>query len=133
MIPVDNSMDMSAIQALDLQYDPAALASLWETYNKIEGEIYCLLGTMFNVEQNKAAGVGTAETIVYYSQTYALANSRLKQRQRWCEKVNEEFALGVWCDKSNDFQEIAQEMMAENPVHKEAGPKEEADEGRKAV
>ncbi len=85
--------------------------ALWQDYNKVEGEIYALLGTMFNVEQNKAAGVGPAETIINYSQTFALANSRLQQRQDWCEKVNAEFGLGIQCMKAKDMEEIIQAVM----------------------
>ena len=62
-----------------------------------------------------AAGVGTAETIVNYSQTFAFANSRLQQRQRWCEKLNAEFDLGIWCEKADDYQDIIKEMMTAEP------------------
>lgn len=119
VIFVDDAMIMEAVQVFDTGFRPEIFAALWNDYNKVEGEIYALLGTMFNVEQNKAAGVGTAETIVNYSQTFALANSRLQQRQRWCEKLNAEFGLGIWCEKTNDYQDIVAEMMrstASNPV-----------------
>lgn len=111
VIFVDEAMDTDAVQVFDTGFRPEIFAALWNDYNKVEGEIYALLGTMFNVEQNKAAGVGTAETIVNYSQTFALANSRLQQRQRWCEKLNAEFGLGIRCEKTNDYQDIVAEMM----------------------
>jgi hypothetical protein len=66
---------------------------------------------MFNVEQNKAAGVGQAETVVNYAQTFAIANSRLQQRQDWCNKLNAEFGLGIWCDRAHDIEDIIGEMM----------------------
>lgn len=111
VIFVDEGMDVNAMQVFDTGFRADIFTALWNDYNKVEGEIYALLGTMFNVEQNKAAGVGTAETIVNYSQTFALANSRLHQRQRWCEKLNAEFGLGIWCEKTNDYQDIVAEMM----------------------
>lgn len=112
VIFVDDAMDVeNAVNVFETGWKSDTLQALWNDYNKVEGEIYALLGTMFNVEQNKAAGVGTAETIVNYSQTFALANARLAQRQRWCEKVNAEFGLGIWCEKTNDYQDIVAEMM----------------------
>jgi hypothetical protein len=99
------------IQALDMGVRVEILKALWEDYNKIEGEIYALLGTMFNVEQNKASGVGQAETVVNFSQTFAIANSRLRQRQNWCNKVNELYKLGIWCEKAHDIKEVISEMM----------------------
>ena len=111
IIFVDESMDINAIQILPTGFSTAAFTALWNDYNKVEGEIYTMLGTMFNVEQNKTAGVGAAETIVNYSQTFALANSRLKQRQRWCEKLNAEFGFDIWCEKVNDYQDIVREML----------------------
>ncbi len=111
VIYVDETMDTNAVQVFQTGFRTELFDSLWNDYNKVEGEIYSLLGTMFNVEQNKAAGVGTAETIVNYSQTFAFANSRLKQRQRWCDKLNAEFNLGIWCEKANDYQDILEEMM----------------------
>lgn len=111
VIYVDETMNTDAMQVFETGFSSEIFTALWNDYNKVEGEIYALLGTMFNVEQNKAAGVGTAETIVNYSQTFALANSRLQQRQRWCEKLNAEFNLGIWCEKSNDYQDIVAEMM----------------------
>lgn len=115
VIFVDEVMDTEAIQVFNTGFNPVLFDALWNDYNKVEGEIYSLLGTMFNVEQNKAAGVGTAETIVNYSQTFAFANSRLQQRQRWCEKLNAEFDLGIWCEKADDYQDIIKEMMTAKP------------------
>lgn len=115
VIYVDDIMDIEAIQVFNTGFNPVLFDALWNDYNKVEGEIYSLLGTMFNVEQNKAAGVGTAETIVNYSQTFAFANSRLQQRQRWCEKLNAEFNLGIWCEKNDDYQDIIKEMMTAKP------------------
>jgi hypothetical protein len=111
VIFVDDTFDQEAIKVFETGFRFEIFSALWNDYNKTEGEIYSLLGTMFNVEQNKAAGVGTAETVVNYSQTFAFANSRLKQRQRWCEKLNAEFGLGIWCEKANDYQDIVEEMM----------------------
>ncbi len=99
------------VVALDMGVRVEILKALWEDYNKIEGEIYALLGTMYNVEQNKAAGVGQAETIINYSQTFAIANSRLKQRQNWCDRVNDIYGLSIWCEKAHDIEEIMREMM----------------------
>lgn len=138
VIFVDESFNVEAMQVFDTGFRPEIFAALWNDYNKVEGEIYALLGTMFNVEQNKAAGVGTAETIINYSQTFALANSRLQQRQRWCEKLNAEFGFGIWCEKTRDFDDIVREMMqndsyAFRPGNGEAGADEkgEAKDGRK--
>ena len=111
VIFVDEGMDTNAVQVFDTGFRAEIFTALWNDYNKVEGEIYALLGTMFNVEQNKTAGVGAAETIVNYSQTFALANSRLQQRQRWCEKLNAEFGMGIWCEKTNDFEDIVAEIM----------------------
>jgi hypothetical protein len=112
VIFVDAALDPeNAVGVFDTGFRPEILTMLWDDYNKVEGEIYSLLGTMFNVEQNKQAGVGTAETIVNYAQTFAFANSRLQERQRWCEKVNAELNMGIWCEKSEEFREIAEEMM----------------------
>ncbi len=119
VIFVDEAMNTDAVSVLDTGFRSEIFAALWNDYNKVEGEIYAMLGTMFNVEQNKAAGVGTAETIVNYSQTFALANSRLNQRQRWCEKLNAEFGFNMWCEKVNDYEDIVAEMMrstARNPA-----------------
>lgn len=115
VIFVDDALNTDAMQVFNTGFNPVIFEALWNDYNKVEGEIYSMLGTMFNVEQNKAAGVGTAETIVNYAQTFALANARLEQRQRWCEKVNAEFSLGVWCEKTNDYQDILEEMMSGKP------------------
>jgi hypothetical protein len=114
VIFVDENMNEEAVGVMDTGFRAEIFTALWNDYNKVEGEIYSLLGTMFNVEQNKAAGVGTAETIVNYAQTFAFANARLHQRQRWCEKLNAEFDLGIWCDKHNDFQDIVAEMLNSN-------------------
>ena len=76
VIYIDETMDTDAMQVFETGFSSEIFTALWNDYNKVEGEIYALLGTMFNVEQNKA-GVGTAETIVNYSQPLALANSRL--------------------------------------------------------
>jgi hypothetical protein len=112
VIPIDESMDISkAIMPFDRGFKPEVLRIMFEDANKIEGELFNFLGTMFNVEQNKAAGVGAAETIINYSQTYALANSRLQQRQRFCEKVNNEFGWQMWCEKENDYDDIIADMM----------------------
>jgi hypothetical protein len=110
---VNPGMDIeNKIKVYPSGYNVQMLPMLWEDYNKVEGEIYALLGTMFNVEQNKAAGVGPAETVMNYSQTFALANSRLEQRQRWCEEINAEFGLDMWVEKANDYQDIVREMMS---------------------
>jgi hypothetical protein len=112
VIPIDESVDISrALLPFDRGFKPEVLRIMFEDANKIEGELFNLLGTMFNVEQNKAAGVGAAETIINYSQTYALANSRLQQRQRFCEKVNNEFGWQMWCEKENDYDDIIADMM----------------------
>lgn len=112
VVAVNKNVDIrEAISTLDLGVRPEFLSVLWNDYNKVEGEIYCLLGTMFNVEQNKAAGVGQAETVVNYAQTYAIANSRLQQRQDWCNRLNAEFGNGIWCDKAHDIEDIIAEMM----------------------
>lgn len=111
VIYVDEALDLDVIKPFPTSFNTELFVALWNDYNKVEGEIYSLLGTMFNVEQNKAAGVGVAETVVNYSQTFAFANSRLHQRQRWCEKLNVEFGLGIWCEKTNDYQDIVAEMM----------------------
>lgn len=115
VIFTDEVMDMKSVEVFDTGFRTEMFMALWEDYNKVEGEIYNFLGTMFNVEQNKAAGVGVAETVMNYSQTFAFANSRLKQRQRWCEKINQEFNLGIWCEKSNEYQQIIEEMMNSSP------------------
>lgn len=130
VIFVDEGFNEEAMTVFNTGFNPVLFDALWNDYNKVEGEIYALLGTMFNVEQNKAAGVGTAETIVNYSGTFALANSRLENRQRWCEKINAEFDIGIWCEKVNDYEDIIAEMMDAKP---EAGlpsqeEKVEADE-----
>ncbi len=112
VIFVDEAFDMNKFQVLPTAFNPAVLDALWNDYNKVEGEIYALLGTMFNVEQNKASGVGPAETIINYSQTFALANSRLQQRQDWCEKVNAEFpGMNLSCMKAKDMEELIQAVM----------------------
>lgn len=111
VVYVDDAFDTDAMQVFNTGFNPEIFVALWNDYNKVEGEIYALLGTMFNVEQNKAAGVGTAETVMNYAQTFALANSRLQQRQRWCEKLNAEFGFGIWCEKMRDFDDIVREMM----------------------
>ena len=130
VIFVDEGFNEEAMTVFNTGFNPVLFDALWNDYNKVEGEIYALLGTMFNVEQNKAAGVGTAETIVNYSGTFALANSRLENRQRWWEKINAEFDIGIWCEKVNDYEDIIAEMMDAKP---EAGlpsqeEKVEADE-----
>ena len=114
------------ITALDMGVRVEILKALWEDYNKIEGEIYALLGTMFNVEQNKAAGVGQAETIVNYSQTFAIANSRLRQRQSWCDKVNAIYGTSIKCEKAHDIEEIIAEMMNKD-LDQSAAVKDEGD------
>ena len=115
VIFVDDSFDENAMTVFNTGFQPVLFEALWNDYNKVEGEIYNLLGTMFNVEQNKAAGVGTAETIVNYSGTFALANARLENRQRWCEKLNAEFGIDIWCEKVNDYQDIIADMMDAKP------------------
>lgn len=137
VIFVDEGLDTEAVQVFNTGFSSELFVALWNDYNKVEGEIYTLLGTMFNVEQNKAAGVGTAETIVNYSQTFALANARLQQRQRWCEKLNAEFGFNIWCEKANDYQDIIQEMMnsdLSNPQDLASGSEEgeKEDERREA-
>ncbi len=111
VIFVDEAFKMENFQVFETGFRPEILMALWQDYNKVEGEIYALLGTMFNVEQNKAAGVGPAETIINYSQTFALANSRLQQRQDWCEKINAEFGTSIQCLKAKDMEEIIQAVM----------------------
>jgi|GEM_PF-4465371 len=125
VIFVDEAFDADSMQVFNTGFNATIFDALWNDYNKVEGEVYSLLGTMFNVEQNKAAGVGMGETIINYSQTFALANSRLAQRQRWCEKLNAEFGLGIWCDKASDFQDIVAEVMAADPTPSDAIPKAE--------
>lgn len=115
VIFVDEGFNEEAMTVFNTGFNPVLFDALWNDYNKVEGEIYALLGTMFNVEQNKAAGVGTAETIINYSGTFALANSRLENRQRWCEKINAEFDIGIWCEKVNDYEDIIAEMMDAKP------------------
>jgi hypothetical protein len=66
---------------------------------------------MFNVEQNKAAGVGPAETVMNYSQTFAMANARLQLRQEWAEKVNKDFKTNIVYEKASDYDDIIKEMM----------------------
>lgn len=134
VIFIDETMDTDAIQVFNTGFSSEIFVALWNDYNKVEGEIYALLGTMFNVEQNKAAGVGTAETVVNYSQTFALANSRLRQRQAWCDKINAEFGLGIWCEKANDYQDIIEEMMTsdiKNPNTALNTTKNDSDEAQK--
>ncbi len=114
VIYVDEAMPLEAFQVFNTGFNPEVFVALWNDYNKVEGEIYSLLGTMFNVEQNKASGVGPAETIINYAQTFAFANSRLSQRQDWCDLINEEFGSQIWCEKANDIQEIMEEMMGAN-------------------
>lgn len=140
VIFVDDALDLdTAIQVFNTGFNATIFEALWNDYNKVEGEIYSMLGTMFNVEQNKAAGVGTAETIVNYAQTFALANARLEQRQRWCEKLNAEFNIGIWCEKANDYQDIIEEMMAgqnhapDDLIKSEKTEEEETDESRNTV
>ena len=125
VIFVDEAFDAESMQVFNTGFNATIFDALWNDYNKVEGEIYSLLGTMFNVEQNKAAGVGLGETIINYSQTFALANSRLMQRQRWCDKLNAEFGLGIWCDKSNDYQDIVTEIMKGTPTSEDIAPKAE--------
>lgn len=121
VIFVDDAFDTNAVETFATGFNPSAFEVLWTDYNKVEGEIYNLLGTMFNVEQNKAAGVGTAETIINYAQTFALANSRLIQRQRWCEKLNAEFDLGIDCQRVDDYQDIVAQIMQAAPKGDIAG------------
>lgn len=128
---VDEGFNEEAMTVFNTGFNPALFDALWTDYNKVEGEIYSLLGTMFNVEQNKAAGVGLGETIINYSQTFALAASRLEQRQRWCEKLNAEFGLGIWCDKVDDYQQIIEELMKASPKM-EAKPDTKPEEPDKA-
>lgn len=130
VIFVDDAFDENAVQVYDTKFNPTLFDALWNDYNKVEGEIYSMLGTMFNVEQNKAAGVGTAETIVNYAQTFALANSRLENRQRWCEKLNAEFGLGIWCEKTNDYQDIVAELMTAKPEINQTPTEGGDDDGR---
>lgn len=118
LIVNESMITENAIQVLPTAFNPSVLTSLWDTHNKVEGEAYALLGTMYNIEQNKAAGVGAAETIINYAQTFAMANSRLEQRQRWCEKLNAEFNIGIWCEKSNDYDEVISAMMQSNSTNK---------------
>jgi hypothetical protein len=117
VITVEETANLpNAIKVFDMFPRPELLRILWEDYNKIEGEVYALLGTMFNVEQNKAAGVGQAETVVNYSQTFAIANSRLQQRQDWCDKVNALYNIGIWCEKAHDIEDIIAETMNSQKV-----------------
>lgn len=109
---VNEAMDQTnAVQVFPTGFNAQVLDALWTDYNKVEGEIYSFLGTMYNVEQNKAAGVGPAETVMNYAQTFAFAQSRLDQRQRWCEKLNSEFGFGIQCERNTDNQMIIEEMM----------------------
>lgn len=126
VIFVDDSFDENAMTVFNTGFNPVLFEALWNDYNKVEGEIYALLGTMFNVEQNKAAGVGLGETIINYSQTFALAASRLENRQRWCEKLNAEFGIDIWCEKADDYQEIVKELMTEQPKMLDDGKTAEA-------
>ncbi len=111
VIYVDEAMNMDNFGVFETGFRTEIFTALWNDYNKVEGEVYALLGTMFNVEQNKAAGVGPAETVMNYSQTFALANSRLTQRQDWCEKVNAEFGSNIQCEKAQDLQDLIREVM----------------------
>lgn len=111
VIYIDEAMNMENFGVFETGFRTEIFTALWNDYNKVEGEIYALLGTMFNVEQNKAAGVGPAETVMNYSQTFAIANSRLAQRQDWCEKVNAEFGFNIQCNKAQDLQDLIREVM----------------------
>jgi hypothetical protein len=121
---------VAPITTVDTGFRPEIFNALWTDYNKVEGEIYAMLGTMYNVEQNKAAGVGPAETMINYAQTFALANSRLEQRQVWCEKINQEFDFGIQCEKSNDIQDIIREMNAgaATPPSEKRAPKKDGED-----
>ncbi len=115
-IPVHESMDLANIfQVINTGYNSAVMRDLWEDYNKVEGEIYTMLGTMFNVEQNKAAGVNPSEMVINYSQTFAFSNARLQQRQRWCDKLNAEFSnfggRPISCVRTENMQDIVEKMM----------------------
>lgn len=127
VIFVDQAFDLNNLQVLPTGFNPATLQALWQDYNKVEGEIYTMLGTMYNVEQNKAAGVGPAETVMNYAQTFAFAQARLDQRQRWCEKINKEFGLGVSCERNNDNQMIIEEMMSGAPQAQAIKPNADED------
>jgi hypothetical protein len=112
VIVVEQGQDIrNAITSFDMQTRIEPLRALWEDYNKIEGEIYILLGSMYNVEQGKAAGVGKAETVVNYSPTFAIASGRLQQRQDWAAEVNAIYGTNIWCEKSNDIEDIIGDMM----------------------
>lgn len=128
VIFVDDAFDENAMTVFNTGFNPVLFDALWNDYNKVEGEIYNLLGTMFNVEQNKASGVGAAETILNYSGTFALANSRLEQRQRWCDKLNAEFGIGISCEKVSDYDDIIKEMMSDKP-EAEVPTEEDSDKG----
>lgn len=91
IIPVDlptaNNI-ASGIVSMNMGFNADVIRILWEDYAKVEAEAYRLIGTPFNLEQNKASGVGAAETIVNLSDTLAFAHARLKQRERFAEQVN---------------------------------------------
>jgi hypothetical protein len=129
---VDEALNTESRQVMPSGFAPQVLEALWNDYNKVEGEVYALLGTMFNVEQNKAAGVGPAETIINYSQTFAIANSRLQQRQDWCERINAEFKSNIQCERARDLEEIIQQVMQGQltPGEEQPAGREDADNAR---
>lgn len=112
IVYIDNAMNTEAISVYNTGFSSDVFHCLWESANKIDGEAMAFLGTIYNVQQNKAAGVGAAETLTNYASTFAMANGRLKQRQDWCEKlISEGQTEAIWCVKTNDFGDIMHEVL----------------------
>ena len=114
VIYADKSLDPKGLSVLQTGA-PYIGDQLSDLKNRIWNEALTFLG-ISNVSYQKKERMITDEMVRSQGGTIASRYSRLEMRRQACNQINEMFGLNIWCDYREDFREIDDELMIENPT-----------------
>lgn len=89
-----DSLDLSALNVIDVSTDPNNLAALRLEKNQVWGEAMTMLG-ITNVNTDKKERLVAGEAMASNGQVISARNSCMSVRKRACEQINEMFGLDL--------------------------------------
>lgn len=91
------ALDLDSIKLVPTGVNPLTLQQMWDNYYKLENTMRTLLGIKNNSMPNKSERLLVDEVNSDDEQRLLNIQTRLSQRQLFCEQANELFGLNISC------------------------------------
>ena len=116
---VDNNVDnvvaeeygVETFQILNSQVNPDTLRALWDNYNNIFDMYKDLFGYNNNAQNDKKERVLTMEIGANNDTLYSYRQSRLEERQKFVDLINEKYNLDVSVEIVSDSMDTTPQMQ----------------------